>query len=108
MANKITEEQRAQAFEMFGQGLSTNEVAKKLFKKYWNPAKKLRDEWDAAQGGAEEAADGATEPEIDMETWDVTLQLPAERMDQIMARFTPQEKANAICAVLQGRLNAEA
>lgn len=106
MANKITEHQRARAFELFSQGVSTNGVAKELFKRYWLPAKKLRDEWDAQQGGAVAgpAPENAAAPEI----WDVTLQLPTERIDQIIAGFTVQEKADAIVAVLQARLNAAA
>jgi hypothetical protein len=90
MASRITEDQRTQAFGMFDQGASTNEVAKKLFNKYWIPAKKLRNEYDAQASSSEiEPADGEAP-----DAWDVTLQVPVERMDQIMA--------------LQARLNAEA
>jgi hypothetical protein len=105
MANKITEDQRRQAFEMFDRNASTNEVAKKLFNKYWNPAKKLRDEYDAQKepGNEIEPSDAETP-----EAWDVTLSVPVERMDKIMIRFSPQEKADAIATVLQARLNAEA
>lgn len=105
MANKITDDQRTQAFEMFDRNASTNEVAKKLFNKYWNPAKKLRDEYDAQKepGNGIEPSDSETP-----EAWDVTLSVPVERMDKIMIRFSPQEKADAIANVLQARLNAEA
>ncbi len=37
--------------------------------------------------------------------WNVTLELPTERLDHIFRGFTPQEKADAITAVLQARLS---
>jgi hypothetical protein len=105
MANKITEAQRSGAFALFAAGASTNEVAKKLFNKYWNPAKKLRDEYDAQKEPANEIEPiDADEPD----SWNLTLEVPAEKMDEIMQRFSAQEKANAITTVLQARLSAEA
>jgi hypothetical protein len=48
------------------------------------------------------------EVETDPETWDITVRVSAARMDQIVAGFSSQEKADAIAAVLTGRLSAEA
>jgi hypothetical protein len=113
MGMAITEQDRAAAFELFDQGESTNAVATKLFKCYWVPAKKLRDEWVAAGRGVETAPrkprdkkkSAVQQEAAEPEDWDLTLQLPAGRMDAIFADFTPQEKADAITAVLQARLN---
>lgn len=48
------------------------------------------------------------EPVDEPAVWDVTVQVPTERMDQIIANFTSQEKADAIAMVLTARLSAEA
>jgi hypothetical protein len=97
----ITEQDREKAFEMFDRDASTNEVAKLLFKKNFAKAKKLREEWQVAKdGGAPlEAASGEG-------LADLTVQLSVDQMDRFIAGFTLQEKANAVAAVLQSRLEA--
>lgn len=124
---EISDRDRKQAFALFDQDESIGMVATKLFAGHWYKAKKLREEYDASpaeeEGGSpepeaealtEERQLVAAEPELVVgerdETpaaWDVTLQVPVHRMDAIIAQFSPQEKADAICAVLQARLNAE-
>ena len=133
----ITESDRQRAFALFDQGEPVGRVATLLFGAHWYKAKKLRDEYDAQKQPAAEPLKGepeaalttqppqqiatdvvceagkAIEPVEDPpaeewpETWDVTLQVSAERMDRILLGFSPQEKADAICGVLQARLNAE-
>lgn len=39
--------------------------------------------------------------------WDITLQISAKRIDRMLLALSPQEKADAICGVLQARLSAE-
>lgn len=108
----IAEQDRAKAFELFDQGESTNGVAKQLFKGNWTAAKKLRDEWAAVRGvTVAKPKKPKLVPEVPEESeadaWDVTLQLSTDRMDAIIARFTPQEKADAIRNVLQDRLDQD-
>ena len=44
---------REKAFAMFAAGESTNKVATELFKGAWATAKKLREEWEAGEGGGD-------------------------------------------------------
>ncbi len=105
-AAAISDSDRFKAFELFDQDATTNQVATQLFNKNHSKAKKLREAYDARMEPVPDAEppDGEAEPEA----WDVTLQVPVARMDEIMARFSAQEKAEAISAVLQARLIAEA
>jgi hypothetical protein len=48
------------------------------------------------------------EPAAEPEVWDITVQLSIDRMNQIISKFTLQEKADAISMVLTARLSAEA
>jgi len=130
----ITETDRRKAFALFDQGETVGRVATMLFAGHWYKAKKLRDEYEAqkepaAAAPAAEELIAEAEPEPEPETalelarpetsifepeiedepevWDITLQVPAKRMDQILLTLSPQEKANAISGVLQSRLDAE-
>lgn len=107
---------RVQALEMFRGGQSVNAVAVKLFKNYFAKAKALREELIAA--GELEAKPTkpqkngkpkkVREAEADApDCWELTVNVPTERMDAIFARFTLQEKADAIEAVLQARVGAD-
>lgn len=49
----VTERERKDAFALFGQDVSMNEVAKQLFKGNWTKAKKLREAYDAQDGGGQ-------------------------------------------------------
>jgi hypothetical protein len=101
---EFTEQERVKGFALFDEDASTNQVAAQVFNRNYGKAKKLREEYDAQASSSEIEPDDGEVPDA----WDVTLQVPVERMDQIMARFSPQEKADAISTVLQARLNAEA
>jgi hypothetical protein len=106
------EEQEARAREMFAQGDSVNKVATTLGIT-WQAARKIQGppaEKAGKKRGRKKSSNGAVavhlkEEEVP-EAWDLALTLPTSRMDDIFAEFTAQEKADAIAAVLQARLDA--
>jgi hypothetical protein len=92
--------------ERFESGASINNVAEELFKRNWAAAKKLHDELYPAKRKAPRKPEPEETVESDPDVWDLTLQVPTAQMDQILMRFTLQEKADAISTVLQARLGA--
>ena len=107
-------EREAKARAMFAEGASVNAVAFACYRGYWPPAKRLKDEIDGVAPARAEKKQkkGAIVPKLKAEieaenlAWDLTLQLPTDRLDSTFLLFTPEEKANAIQAVLQARLDA--
>jgi hypothetical protein len=113
-------EREAKARELFAQGLSVNKVAEQVFKGNWTAAKAVK---DAMDGGAPKAggkpgkkksarrdtgktgAARAAAVEEPGEDWDLTLQLPAASLLRIFAAFDDGEKATAIQAVMQARMD---
>ncbi len=106
MAKGFTDQERVKGFALFRGGESTNQVAAQLFNKNYARAKKLRDEYDAANDIEPIDVRAAIE-EPEQPIWDLTVQVSTERMDGIIASFTAQEKATAIAAVLSQRYAAE-
>jgi hypothetical protein len=100
----FTEQERVKGFALFDEDASTNQVAQQVFNKNYGKAKKLREEWEEAQ----QPVDARMLRDGEPSSWNLTLEVPVERMDEIMQRFSAQEKADAISTVLQARLNAEA
>lgn len=117
----------AKAAEMFAAGKSVNAVATALFKGAWGTAKKLHDAWKAgdinaaavdrrkARGGkravaaveeveteAETDEDGAPLPDV----WDLTVNVPREKVPVLFASFTPGEQATAVMTIIQARMNS--
>lgn len=105
----MTTEEKAEletkARALFAQGMSVNAVAGALFKGHWARAKQVK---DAMDGGA--PAPKKKPPKKDEEEgvpiFEVRLEVPTARLDDIFAEFTPQEKADAIAGVLQARMDA--
>ena len=114
VAMEFSEDVREKAFAMFREGKSTNAVAGALFKKYWIPAKALKDEF-LAQGGqvekpAKEAGKkrgGKKSAEVESETdaYDLKINVPVGRAEAIFETFTDQEKMTAVQSVLQSRVD---
>ena len=90
-----------QANELYAQGASISAVAKAIGCT-WYEAKKL-------QPGLLHKAKSDPEPELkksdEPEFWDLTLTVPATQLDNVFATFTASEKAQAVNAVLQGRMD---
>ena len=89
-------------------GLSVNKVAEALGVA-WADAKRLLGEVNAPEekrsAKKQELKNQPAEPE-EPECFDVMLQVPTGRLDEIFQAFTAQEKANAIAGVLQERMDA--
>lgn len=48
-----------------------------------------------------------TEAEVEEpEAWDLSIRIPTDRVDDIFATFTLQEKMNAVATVMQARMDA--
>lgn len=102
-----------EAEQMFRDGKSINAVAAELKTTWWE-AKKLKREFDAANGLvakpkrklAKKKAEPEAEVEAEPEDWDVSIRLPSVRLNDIFAAFSTQEKADAIAGVLQSRIDA--
>lgn len=85
---------------------SVNAVAKALGITWWE-ARKLKARFMPILDPQKvEPNDAEASSGDDGELWDVTLQVPESRADEIIAQFTPAEKMFAISAVLQERLDA--
>jgi hypothetical protein len=88
----ITAEQREKAAHMYSEGASVNKVANEL-KIGWITAKALQPD-----GNDDEDTEQAL-------AWDLNLQIPEDRADDIFSAFTVQEKMDAIQFTLQGRMD---
>lgn len=95
----------AKARELFAQGLSVNEVAKQVFKNYWAGAKAVKDAMDGIAPKAGKKA-SAARVEDETEAFDLTVTVSVSSADAIFASFTDAEKASAIQAALQARVDA--
>lgn len=101
----MQENVKAEAAEMYANGAAVNAVSKKLGITWWE-AKKLQPGGAAVQKPKAPKKKPAPEPEEEeIATWDLTLQLPSERLDEVFATFTAKEKASAIGSVLQNRMD---
>ncbi|MBS1803536.1 MAG: hypothetical protein JST28_09215 [Acidobacteria bacterium] len=105
-------EEQERARELFAQGKSVNFVSKE-FGITWQAAKKIQDpNWQEMPAGKPGRRKGPIKPKLKAEViempaaWDLSLTVSADRMDAIFAEFEPGEKADAIAAVLQARLDA--
>lgn len=97
----VTEEQKKQAAAMFAEGASVNKVAETVGIG-WITAKNL-------QGGAPKP-NGKPQREVVStlpEEYELTVRVPVELADKILASFTTQEKMDAIASVLQARVATE-
>jgi hypothetical protein len=124
----VREERLQKAFAMYDEGKSVNEVGRVVYKNYWIAAKKAKDAWLVSRGEtpapvnkpakkkapkkkakrvaepvpAEEEAVADDAPE----SLECAIVIPIGRADDIFAEFTACEKATAIQAVLQERMDA--
>jgi hypothetical protein len=115
----------ARAAEMFAAGDSINAVAKALFKSDWGKANKLYKAWKGGDinaapvdgrkkrgrplGGAALARDEeAVEVEIAElpDVWDMTLNVPREKVPALFSSFTEAEQATAVLTIIQARMDA--
>lgn len=112
----IKAEDLAAASELFAAGSSVNAVAKQLFKGSWEKAKKLHAAWQESQGGA--VADKPRKPggkrtvaaveepaAAEDDAWDLSVRVPVDRVDALWNSFTLQEKMDAVCGVMQARID---
>jgi len=112
----MSENDAARAAELFAQLGSVNGVAKAMEIDWVKAKKLLGDLVPSKTGGGKrkskprknalavreaEPADDAEPEELEL-----TLRLPTERVDAMLASFTPQEKYDAVATILQQRLNA--
>jgi hypothetical protein len=113
----ITAEEQAAANGMFAAGASVNEVAQKVCKNYWAKAKKLHLAWIESQGGAiaakapkrkgkQRRAPQVEDAVDDGDAWDLSVRVPVGSVDALFCSFTLQEKMDAVCSVLQARVDA--
>jgi hypothetical protein len=113
---------------MYDEGKSVNEVGRVVYKNYWVAAKKAKDAWLISRGetpaptktptkkkAAKEKAKGVAALKLVeegiadedlVETLECAIVIPIGRAADIFAEFTDCEKATAIQAVLQERMDA--